>query len=97
MNANRIRTDTTESGKPMKTSKYKRPRISDLRQEIAELRRVGGQMANLCFNLGAQSGLPFHQREANREIMLNLVTQWDAIKRRFPKKRASGNASLVKE
>lgn len=46
-----------------------------LREEICELRHVGVQMSNVCFNL-AQG-----QVNINRELLDQLRRQWDAIKR----------------
>ena len=61
---------------------YKRPTITDLRQEIAELRHVGGQMANVCFNWSqSKDSISLH----DREMLDQLRRQWDAIKRRVPK------------
>jgi hypothetical protein len=60
----------------------------ELRREIAELRSVGAQMSNVCFNLGqryqparnamAEIG-PLHNFDA--KAMSELRLQWDAIKR----------------
>lgn len=60
---------------------------AELRQEIAELRRVGAQMANVCFNLGQEHGAirklsPECDQAA--DCMWDLRRQWDAIKRREP-------------
>lgn len=51
---------------------------AELRQEIAELRHVGAQMANLCFNIGQLCEV----KETHLDAMRELFVQWDAIKRR---------------
>lgn len=56
---------------------------AELRQEIAELRHVGNQMSNLCFNL-AQDG---RQSQVNRDCMDQCRRNWDAIKRREKSRR----------
>lgn len=56
----------------------KRATKAELRQEICELRHVGRQMANACFNLG--QGHTFTQYD--RDICDGLRREWDAIKRR---------------
>lgn len=48
----------------------------ELRQEICELRHVGSQMANACYNLG--QGQPVR----DQRLLLELARQRDAIKRR---------------
>jgi fatty acid desaturase len=55
----------------------------DLREEIRQLRDVGRQMANLCFNLGQH-----HEHHDSYSIdhrtmntMHRLQVEWDAIKR----------------
>ena len=53
---------------------------ADLRQEIAELRHVGGQMANLCFNLGQLENTILTLNRC--EILAQLSKNWDAIRRR---------------
>jgi hypothetical protein len=59
-----------------------------LRREIDELRSIGRQMSNVCFNLGQRyrEGLgpmaeigPLHNFDA--EAMRDLRVKWDAIKR----------------
>ena len=55
-----------------------------LREEIAALRRVGAQMANLCFNLGQDAtwrdpGMMVSG--SNLVSMYQLSKDWDAIKR----------------
>lgn len=62
-----------------------RPKISELRNEITELRRVGGQMSNVCFNYG-QSGIGGSLDEHSRNMLQDLAKQWDAIKRTEPSK-----------
>ena len=47
----------------------------ELRAEIAELRNIGSQMANLCFNLSQQPKNP-HAKQ-----MSDLFQLWDAIAR----------------
>lgn len=54
-----------------------RPKISELRKEIAELRKAGSQMSNLCFNEGQRS----ERDDRNAEIKKQLCIEWDAIKR----------------
>jgi hypothetical protein len=61
---------------------------AQLREEIAELRHVGAQMANVCFNLGQANATirklgPECQRAA--DAMWELRREWDAIKRREPR------------
>lgn len=51
---------------------------ADLRQEIAELRHVGGQMANLCFNLSQEGNISYDRRE----VMRRLYRDWDLVARR---------------
>lgn len=55
----------------------KQPKKQELRQEICELRHVGQQMSNVCFNLAQGT------KDINRELMDQLRKQWDAIQRRF--------------
>src|SRR6185312_12478083 len=58
-----------------------------LREEIRQLRWIGRQMSNLCFNLSQRPGEPLSQR--NAEVMRELYRQWDAIRRT---EVTSGNA-----
>ncbi len=55
-----------------------RAKKQDLRQEICELRHVGRQMANICFNVSQGQTLT----AVDLEILDALRRQWDAIKRR---------------
>jgi hypothetical protein len=66
---------TAKTGDKAKVTK------DQLRQEIAELRYVGAQMSNICFNLaqGQKLLLP-----SDREAMDYLRRSWDAIKRSEP-------------
>jgi hypothetical protein len=48
----------------------------ELRKEITELRHVGKQMANLCFNLCQDEN-----QKRGAQDMKSLYRQWDAIKR----------------
>ena len=60
----------------------------ELRNEIEELRHIGGQMANLCFNLGqnaTETDLGKMVTGHNLVTMYALSKQWDAIKRREKK------------
>lgn len=49
-----------------------------LRQEIAELRRTGSKMANLCFNLPQTRRATDH----DYDTMDLLRREWDTIQRR---------------
>ncbi len=57
---------------------------TDLRKEILALRRVGAQMANLCFNLG-QNADPMDLGKMvsgpNLCVMYDLSKRWDAVNR----------------
>jgi predicted DNA-binding transcriptional regulator AlpA len=74
------------------TKKDLRQEISDLRWEIAGLRRVGSQMANVCYNLG-QPGSAIRQLgddvAQSCDVMWDLRQQWDAIPRVGEKKAAA--------
>lgn len=52
--------------------------VPELVERIAEMRRVGSQMANLCFNL-SQPDWPFEERD--RDGMRELYRAWDAALR----------------
>lgn len=52
----------------------------ELRQEIDQLRIVGAQMSNLCYNLHQSSAIDTRLRENMKE----LYVKWDAIKRSEP-------------
>lgn len=54
-----------------------RVKISALRQEIAELRTVGAQMSNVCFNLQQRQTSDPHERQ----LMRSLRQEWDRIER----------------
>lgn len=72
---------------------------AQLRQEIAELRYVGHQMANICFNLG-QSHSRLRARAVDRrdeivgwaDSMYRLRKEWDAIKRRESSETAAARS-----
>lgn len=55
--------------------KTNRTTKQQLRQEISQLRFIGQQMSNVCFNL-AQGAT-----DINRELMDQLRREWDAIAR----------------
>jgi hypothetical protein len=61
--------------------------IAALEADNAARQRLGGQMANVCFNLG-QGATSFTERE--REIMRDLQRQWDAL-------GANSGAALMEE
>lgn len=50
---------------------------SELRREIAELRRAGFFLANAAFNLAQNEALEVHQRTSLHEA----YRAWDAVKR----------------
>jgi len=50
---------------------------AELATEVTELRRVGAQMANVCFNLSQSP----HMHVDDKKIMAQLVRDWDAVKR----------------
>ena len=50
---------------------------ADLRREIKELRNVGQQMSNICFNLAQNKEQPIRYRDS----MDSVRKEWDAIKR----------------
>lgn len=57
----------------------------ELRKEIEELRTIGGQMSNVCFNLGQNT----REGDLGRMVpgrdlagMYDLAKKWDAIQRR---------------
>ena len=51
---------------------------AQLRAEIAELRSVGSQMSNLCFNLSQAN---WQLEPHDRVLMGELYRKWDQIKR----------------
>jgi hypothetical protein len=53
----------------------------ELRREIATLRRIGGQMCNVCWNFGHNS---IEIRTRDRETMKELADEWDAVDRAEP-------------
>lgn len=59
--------------------KTNRTTKQQLRQEISQLRFIGQQMSNVCFNL-AQDISP-GRVTVNRELMDQLRREWDAIAR----------------
>lgn len=64
-----------------------------LREEIAALRLIGSQMANLCFNLGQNARYgDFGRMVSGPHLadMYNLSQQWDAIKKSEQVKRLEG-------
>lgn len=54
--------------------------LSRLERELAEARRLGGQMSNVLYNLAQTADLSV----ANREAMKELTSQWDAAIRQRP-------------
>lgn len=57
---------------------------ADLRREIQELREIGGQMSNICFNLGQNAVYEdLGKMVTGRDLvsLRELQQQWDAIKR----------------
>lgn len=57
---------------------------AELRSEIAQLRSIGSQMANLCFNIGQHARLRSDGKTISKDdlaIMYELSKKWDAIKR----------------
>lgn len=56
---------------------------AELRQEILELRHVGSQMSNLCFNLAQWK----EGRPQDRQSMDQLRRDWDAVKQRERQRR----------
>jgi hypothetical protein len=52
---------------------------AQLREEIRQLRVVGAQMANLCYNWGQRSFVEI--RESDCKMLKELQTEWDAIER----------------
>jgi hypothetical protein len=50
---------------------------SQLRGELCQVRFVGQQMSNLCFNLSQNKTI----EKSVRESMKDLYQKWDAIKR----------------
>lgn len=67
-----------------KSRRQKAATKDDLRREIGRLRRVGQQMANLCFNLGQPNSrvLRGMGEEASRvaDNMWELAREWDRIR-----------------
>lgn len=65
-------------------TKQKPATKAELREEIRYLRMIGGQMANLCFNIG-QNSRPSDCGKAiagpTLVAMYDLSKQWDAIDR----------------
>lgn len=47
------------------------------RKPLDQLLLVGDQMSNLCFNLAQRDG----QTERNKQMMRELVTEWDHARR----------------
>lgn len=50
---------------------------SQLRKEIHDLRLVGQQMSNLCFNLSRDDSIAEHYRD----LMDECYKEWDSIER----------------
>lgn len=62
----------------------KRATKAELRREIADLRMVGCQMSNVCFNLGQHAQMGGSGRRVSCHYlasMKDLQQQWDAIRR----------------
>lgn len=55
---------------------------AELRREIAELRRVGEQLANVAYNYGRS---PLELDEHGRARLRQLQEQWDGIKPAEPR------------
>ncbi len=53
----------------------------ELRQEITELRNIGGQLSNVAHNIWQRGGKPRIDAE-ERAILGELYQKWDLIKRR---------------
>lgn len=68
-------------------------KISELKKEVEQLRHVGHQMANLCYNLSQVSDYPgtgdhcFLVLERNAKTMRELYKAWDAIPRTTTEKK----------
>lgn len=56
------------------------------REELEAIRRIGAQMANLCYNLFGRAGLngERHLTARHLEVMRDLRQEWDAIPRSEP-------------
>jgi hypothetical protein len=52
---------------------------AQLREEIRQLRVVGAQMANVCFNWGQRSFIEI--KASDCKMLKELQQQWDAIER----------------
>jgi hypothetical protein len=52
---------------------------AQLREEIRQLRSVGIQMANVCYNWGQRSFVEI--RDSDCKMLKDLQCQWDAIER----------------
>lgn len=66
------------------TTPKRKPTKADLIVEIKALRRVGAQMANLCYNLGQPDDRGQRLEpvsESDKDTMWGLAKQWDAIQR----------------
>lgn len=53
---------------------------SELRDEIKQLRFIGAQMSNVCFNW-SQCTMKTEITQEDREILNELRIKWDMIKR----------------
>lgn len=60
----------------MKMNRGLTTRNLELHERISKLTRIGGQMANVCFNLGQQHAPEL--RESSRKAMRGLHVEWDA-------------------
>lgn len=78
-------TRTTEPGSTKRAATK-----SELREEIRQLRSVGSQMSNVCFNIGQRHDAiaPFGSKKVidnfDLGLMAELRVKWDAIKRTEP-------------
>lgn len=55
----------------------KQPTKKQLRDEIKLLRSIGSQLSNCCYNIAQKRELT----ERDREVVSQVVKEWDAIKR----------------
>ena len=56
--------------------------VRELMQQLDSLRRVGGTMANVMYNVKQRSPLVITERE--REIIAALQQEWDLLSRSVP-------------
>lgn len=57
----------------------KRGEIQRLREHVALLKNIGGQMANMCFNGAQQDSIPADYRKTMTELRL----KWDNAARDY--------------